>query len=579
MPADTREDALRRLQGVSPGLRAIRRDIERLAPLDTTVLLTGETGVGKGVAARALHALSDRRGAFVHADCASLPRTLFESELFGHERGAFTGALARRVGRFERAAGGTLFLDEVGELARPLQTALLHVLQDRSFERVGGSAPIAMRARVVAATSRDLPREVRSGRFRADLYFRLAVARIELPPLRARPEDVAPIAAAALARIARRLAQAPPVLGDEALAALAAHPWPGNVRELENALERLAIRCPGRPVGPGDLDAALESLPWQGWTAAGGEPAVVRDRHADDRIVRALAETGGNVARAARRLGLPRTTLRRRMSRLSARGASVGDDPGETLEHQEVERDQRQRRLVEAREPQLGDPPQDPGAEPGAGDAAGADQGEREGERQEREARRPEYHQLGQVTEGLARRLGPDDLVARQTQVQEEGRDQRSGGADRHVEQPNHRAEDEEAPVAVGALGVRAQQQDTRSPGRQQHEGADQRAGHRGRQALREEQAGESHRQERQRVAPHDAGVDVLALEHAARGVRHQLDHAVQRDRLQGIHEQQHHRQQHHAAGHAEDGGQHRGRERHGDEDGEDGGLHGRERG
>jgi transcriptional regulator with AAA-type ATPase domain len=481
MPGDIHDDALRRLAGDSASLRAIRREVGRLAPLDTTVLVTGETGVGKGVAARALHALSGRRGAFVHADCASLPRTLFESELFGHERGAFTGALARRVGRFERAAEGTVFLDEVGELERPLQAALLHVLQDRSFERVGGSAPIAMRARVVAATSRDLAWEVRARRFRADLYFRLAVARIELPPLRARPEDVAPLASAALDRIARRLGLPSPGLGEEMLARLAAHPWPGNVRELENALERLAIRCPGRPVGAGDLAAALESLPCAGW----GDPAsrdlpAVRERPPDARIARALADTGGNVARAARSLGLPRTTLRRRLSRLPACDASAGGDPGEALEHQQVERDQRQRRLVEPREPQLGDAPEDPAAEPGAGDAHRAQERERQRERHEREARGAEHDELGQVAERLAGRLGADDLMACQTEVQEERRDQRAGGAHRHVEQTHRRAERDEAPVAVGALGVGAEQQDRRRPRREQHERSDQRARDRG---------------------------------------------------------------------------------------------------
>ena len=150
--------------GESAGMRAARRQLEALAPLDTTVLLCGETGVGKGVAARLLHALSRRRGAWVHADCASMPRSLFESELFGHERGAFTGALARRAGRFERAAGGTLFLDEIGELCLSLQPILLHVLQDRCFERVGGSEPLPMRARVVAATRRDRHRAVALGR-------------------------------------------------------------------------------------------------------------------------------------------------------------------------------------------------------------------------------------------------------------------------------------------------------------------------------------------------------------------------------------------------------------------------------
>src|SRR5262245_28556215 len=192
------EPALHTLVGACAAMHELRSEIAALAPLDSHVLVLGETGTGKGVAARALHALSPRRaGPFVHADCASLPRTLFESELFGHERGAFTGAFARRAGRFERAAGGTLFLDEIGELEPALQAVLLHVLQERSYERIGGAAALALTARVIAATSRDLRAEVRAGRFRADLYFRLDVARLRLPPLRERAGDL-PLLAHAL---------------------------------------------------------------------------------------------------------------------------------------------------------------------------------------------------------------------------------------------------------------------------------------------------------------------------------------------------------------------------------------------
>jgi DNA-binding NtrC family response regulator len=292
------------LLGESEGIRRARERLVRLAPLDTPVLIHGETGTGKGLAARLLHDASRRAGPFVHADCASLSRSLFESELFGHERGAFTGAVARRVGRLERSAGGTLFLDEIGELDARLQATLLRVLQDRRFERVGGGETLPLRGRVVAATSRDLRREVRCGRFRADLYYRIAVAHLPLPPLRERPGDVARLAGAALPRIAQRLGLAAPEPSRDALRKLCDHPWPGNVRELENALERLVILWAGRPVGACDVEAVLE----EDLTPAGSAPGP-------EQLARTLEACGGNVTAAARRLGLPRTTLRRRLAR------------------------------------------------------------------------------------------------------------------------------------------------------------------------------------------------------------------------------------------------------------------------
>jgi len=295
------------LLGASGGIRCAREQLVRLAALDTTVLIDGETGTGKGLAARLLHDASRREGPFVHADCASLPRSLFESELFGHERGAFTGAVARRVGRLERSAGGTLFLDEIGELDARLQATLLRVLQDRRFERVGGGETLPLRGRVVAATSRDLRQEVRRGRFRADLYYRIAVARVALPPLRERPGDVARLAEAALPRIARRLRLPAPGLSSDALRRLSAHAWPGNVRELENALERLVILCAGQPVATTDVEAVLE-VDLEPTAASATAPGP-------DQLVRTLDACGGNVTAAARRLGLPRTTLRRRLAR------------------------------------------------------------------------------------------------------------------------------------------------------------------------------------------------------------------------------------------------------------------------
>jgi transcriptional regulator with GAF, ATPase, and Fis domain len=269
-------------------MRAVRAQLERLASLPTTVLLLGETGTGKGVAARILHEAGVRRERpFVHVDCAGLPEALFESELFGHERGAFTGAFAARVGRAEAAADGTLFLDEVGELPPRLQAKLLRLLQERCFERVGGGTARPFGARVVAATHLDLDAAAARGAFRRDLLFRLDVARVVLPPLRERRGDLPALAAALAARAAARLGLPARALDPGWLARLAQHDWPGNVRELENALERWLIGA-----APASSD----------------EP---------QRLARVLEQAGGNVARAARRLGLPRSTLRGRLARLA----------------------------------------------------------------------------------------------------------------------------------------------------------------------------------------------------------------------------------------------------------------------
>jgi transcriptional regulator with AAA-type ATPase domain len=545
------------LVGECEAMRALRRELAALAPLDTTVLIAGETGSGKGVAARALHALSPRRlGPFVHADCASLPRTLFESELFGHERGAFTGALARHAGRFERARGGTLFLDEIGELEPAPQAALLHVLQERSYERVGGSAPLCMSARVVAATSRDLRAEVRAGRFRPELYFRLDVGRLRLPPLRERPGDLPLLARALLARLEARLRLAPPRLGDAALARLAAHAWPGNVRELENALERLAIRCAGRLATEGDVAAVLDD----GGAAPLAAAPVPEPAAAPPPLSAVLRACGGNVARAARELGLPRTTLRRRLAR--------GQQPRQLGEH-EVQREPRQQRLVEEGEARVGHLVEQPAAGPGAEHHEDREQRQRGREGEEGEAGRAEDREFGEMPERLAGRHAADHCLAREAEVQEERRDQRPGGADRGVEQADDAAEREEAQAQRDPLRVRAEQQQARRPGGRQHEDADQRARQRGGELLRDGEADEAHRQERQRVPEGDAALDVPALDPAARGVGDELHRAVQRNRDQRLVEEQHHRQQGHAAGQSQHAGEQRGGEGGGAEDGE----------
>jgi transcriptional regulator with GAF, ATPase, and Fis domain len=315
------------LVGESAPMRALRREIATAAPLRSTVLLTGETGVGKGVVARSLHRLSGRRaGPFIHVDCAALSPELVQSELFGHERGAFTGAVGQRPGRFEQAAGGTILLDEIGDLEARLQGKLLRVLQDREYERLGGNHTLRMTARIVAATTRDLGVEVREGRFRADLYYRINVVRLAIPALRERAEDVPLLIASGFERLGRVLGLAAPALSEVAVARLAAHAWPGNVRELLNVLERLLIRYPGRRIGVSEIDGVLDDDPSP--LRAPAEPArwprtlaerVFETGDPSECIASALRENGGNVARAARQLGLPRSTLRHRIRRYGIR--------------------------------------------------------------------------------------------------------------------------------------------------------------------------------------------------------------------------------------------------------------------
>ncbi len=310
-------DPLAALTGIGPGIAALRREIAAVAPLHSTVLITGETGTGKGLVAVAIHRSSPRRPSrFVHVDCASLSPTLIESELFGHERGAFTGAVCLRRGRFELAAGGTLFLDEIGDLEPRLQSKLLRVLQDREYERLGGATTLRMTARVIAATSCDLPAAVRAARFRADLYYRLNVIPLGVPPLRERLDDLPALVEAGLSRLSAALGVAAPRFSAGACRRLAAHPWPGNVRELMNLLERLMARRPGQWIEADALGVALAGgAPWVGPAApapsATGNPVAPPG----EEIASALRRTGGNVARAARELGIPRSTLRHRILR------------------------------------------------------------------------------------------------------------------------------------------------------------------------------------------------------------------------------------------------------------------------
>jgi DNA-binding NtrC family response regulator len=306
--------------GVTPAMHHIERLLRRVAPLDSTVLITGETGTGKEVVARRLHALSGR-GAFVAVNCAALVESLAESELFGHVKGAFTGALRDHAGVFERACGGTLFLDEVGDMPLGLQAKLLRVLQERAVVRVGGRGPIAVDTRLVLATHQDLESRIKDGRFRADLFFRINVVTIEIAPLRDRLDDIPWIARRFLAENAARRGGRPLRLEADAEQALLAHPWPGNVRELRHTLERACIFAPGDAIRAADLlpkaaHAAPSEVPDETQPLAGYLAACER-RY----IETALDKNEGQVGRTAERLGISRKSLWERMKRLGLRAS------------------------------------------------------------------------------------------------------------------------------------------------------------------------------------------------------------------------------------------------------------------
>ncbi len=321
------------LIGDTPAMLTLFRAIGRLAQAPLSVLVTGETGTGKELVARALHRESPRAGRpFVALNTAAIPAELLESELFGHEAGAFTGAQRRHVGRFEQADGGSLFLDEIGDMPLPLQTRLLRVLAEGEFFRVGGRELIRVDVRVIAATHQDLEALVEQGRFRADLLHRLDVVRLRLPPLRERRADVPQLAERFLAAAAARFAAPPKRLSKPALERLLAHDWPGNVRELENVCWRLAALAPGENIGGEDIEQALgRSTPttapgaedweaqlsaWARAALAAGHPhlhAEARERFDRALLEAALAHTGGRRAEAAARLGLGRNTLTRKL--------------------------------------------------------------------------------------------------------------------------------------------------------------------------------------------------------------------------------------------------------------------------
>ncbi len=317
--------------GDSPGMQQVRALIARVAPTDSRVLITGESGTGKELVAIAIHGGSPRRDRpFVRVNCAAIPRDLVESEMFGHERGAFTGATDRRIGRFELAHRGTLLLDEVGDLGGEAQAKLLRAIEAREIERVGGGKPIRVDVRIVSATNKDLTRASAEGGFRDDLLFRLNVIPIPIPPLRERPGDIPALVRHFFVLHRMRTGQAMPSWSDEAVAAFSRYTWPGNIRELANIVERLAILHAGRTVTQNDVAAVLPLERASRLTPPTPlpDPALLDhslsdtlDDYERTLISRALSVTGGNVAEAARRLKTDRPNLYRRMRRL---GIAVG---------------------------------------------------------------------------------------------------------------------------------------------------------------------------------------------------------------------------------------------------------------
>jgi two-component system, NtrC family, response regulator AtoC len=306
----------------SPGMRAVVEAVERVAPAPTTVLLTGETGSGKELVARAVHARSPRAGRlFVALNCAAIPAELLEAELFGVTKGAFTGATADRPGKFELADGGTLFLDEIGDMPLAMQAKLLRALQEGSIERLGSNSVRRVDVRIVAATHRDLARQVQEGAFRADLFYRLNVFPVHLPPLRERKEDVAPIAVRTVERFARRMGRRVR-LSPRAIATLEGYEWPGNVRELQNVLERAVLLARGDLIESLDLPASRFATA-AAEDASPGKPGTLRaavERAEREAIQRALHATGDNKARAAEILGVSVRTLWYKIERLGLDG-------------------------------------------------------------------------------------------------------------------------------------------------------------------------------------------------------------------------------------------------------------------
>ena len=322
--------------GESYAMRQLREQVAMAAPTNGRVLIYGENGTGKELVARTIHALSRRRtGPFVEVNCAAIPEELIESELFGHVKGAFTGAVSDRRGKFEAADGGTIFLDEIGDMSLKTQAKVLRVLQEQVFEPVGSTTSIRVDVRVLAATNKELPTEIRAGRFREDLYFRLNVIPIFVPPLQARKEDIPALAEHFMADFAREYGRRVKTLDPSAVAALQDYTWPGNVRELRNVIERLIIMVPGESIGARDLVflegpfATVGDAPVADDTPAATLQAA-RNRFEREYILKSLAVHQGNISRTAEALGVERSNLYRKMRALGI-ASRTGDRDEEAI--------------------------------------------------------------------------------------------------------------------------------------------------------------------------------------------------------------------------------------------------------
>jgi len=301
--------------GESHGMAQLREQVAMAAPTNGRVFIYGENGTGKELVARSVHGLSRRRaGPFVEVNCAAIPEELIESELFGHMKGAFTGAFADRRGKFELADGGTLFLDEIGDMSLKTQAKVLRALQEQVVEPVGGASSVRVDVRVLSATNKDLPTEIRFGRFREDLYFRLNVIPIFVPPLRDRPDDILILAEHFMTELAREYGRRPKKFDAGAVAGLQSYRWPGNVRELRNVIERMIIMVPGDTITLADL-SFLEGAVGAAASIVGSVAPLhdARDQFEKDYILKALAAQQGNISRTAEALGVERSNLYRKM--------------------------------------------------------------------------------------------------------------------------------------------------------------------------------------------------------------------------------------------------------------------------
>jgi two-component system nitrogen regulation response regulator NtrX len=309
-----------KLVGSSEAVKRLTDTISRIGPTDAKVLITGENGVGKGVVARSIHRQSKRAAArFVEVSCAAIPDDLIESELLGHEKGAFTGAVARRPGKFELADGGTIFLDEIGDMSPKVQAKVLRVIEEGELERVGGTETLKVDVRVIAATNKDLQALIRAGKFREDLFYRLNVVAVDIPPLRERPEDIPTLARYFLEVYCEMYGLKPKTMDEAVVARLQAHPWPGNVRELRNIIERMVITSRGDSLSLGDLPSLADTAALAPTAPPGGGAETYDQfRRSSEKIFfeQRLAANNWNISKTAEELGMQRSNLYKKMEKL-----------------------------------------------------------------------------------------------------------------------------------------------------------------------------------------------------------------------------------------------------------------------